>query len=51
VIHSPVKAIGEIEAVVADKGYHLIIFDWHINLPRITIPYLKLEFPTYSMFV
>ena len=51
VIHVPIKAIGEMEAVIPDKGYHLIIFDWHINLPRITIPYLKLEFPTYSMSV
>lgn len=38
VIHIPIKAIGEMEAVVPDKGYHLIIFEWHINLTRITIP-------------
>ena len=51
VIHVLIKTIGEMEAVVPDKGYHLTIFDWHINLPRLTIPYLKIEFATYSIFV
>ena len=38
VIHIPIKAIGEMEAVIPDKGYHLIIFDWQ-ELTRFTAKY------------